>query len=295
MVSKAEVSESNVILTERLSKVYCSFWGLPRVRALNEVSFAVPSGSVFGLLGPNGSGKTTIIKLLLGLARPTGGRAVVLGKPAGDQKARARIGYLPEESYLYEFLSGRQTLDFYGKLFGMNRQLRRERTEELLNTMGIDRRDRNRRVGSYSKGMARRIGLAQALINDPDLIILDEPTTGLDPIGTVQMKKLIKELQQQGKTVFLSSHLLADVEDVCDRILILYRGRVKMTGAVDELLSLKDVFELRARGVKQELQDKLSELVESSGAETISAGAQRAKLEELFKRVVSEEVEQKEN
>ncbi len=295
MVSKVEVSESNVILTERLSKVYRSFWGLPRVRALNEVSFAVPSGSVFGLLGPNGSGKTTIIKLLLGLARPTGGRAVVLGKPAGDQKARARIGYLPEESYLYEFLSGRQTLDFYGKLFGMNRQLRRERTEELLNTMGIDRRDRNRRVGSYSKGMARRIGLAQALINDPDLIILDEPTTGLDPIGTVQMKKLIKELQQQGKTIFLSSHLLADVEDICDRILILYRGRVKMTGAVDELLSLKDVFELRARGVKQELQDKLSDLVESSGAETISAGAQRAKLEELFKRVVSEEIKQKDN
>jgi len=295
MVSQAEVSESNVILTERLSKVYRSFLGLPRVRALNEVSFAVPSGSVFGLLGPNGSGKTTIIKLLLGLARPTGGRAVVLGKPAGDQKARARIGYLPEESYLYPFLSGRQTLDFYGKLFGMSRQLRRERTEELLGTMGIDRRDRNRRVGSYSKGMARRIGLAQALINDPDLIILDEPTTGLDPIGTVQMKKLIKELQQQGKTVFLSSHLLADVEDVCDRILILYRGRVKMTGAVDELLSLKDVFELRARGVKQELQDKLSELVESSGAETISAGAQRAKLEELFKRVVSEEIEQKGN
>ncbi len=295
MVSQAEVSDSNVILTERLSKVYRSFWGLPRVRALNEVSFAVPSGSVFGLLGPNGSGKTTIIKLLLGLARPTGGRAVVLGKPAGDQKARARIGYLPEESYLYPFLSGRQTLDFYGKLFGMNRQLRRERTEELLGTMGIDRRDRNRRVDSYSKGMARRIGLAQALINDPDLIILDEPTTGLDPIGTVQMKKLIKELQQQGKTVFLSSHLLADVEDVCDRILILYRGRVKMTGAVDELLSLKDVFELRARGVNQELQDKLSELVESSGAETISAGAQRAKLEELFKRVVSEEIEQKGN
>ncbi len=295
MVSKAEVSENNVILTERLSKVYRSFWGLPRVRALNEVSFAVPAGSVFGLLGPNGSGKTTIIKLLLGLARPTGGRAVVLGKPAGDQKARARIGYLPEESYLYEFLSGRQTLDFYGKLFGMSRQLRRERTEELLNIMGIDKRDRNRRVGSYSKGMARRIGLAQALINDPDLIILDEPTTGLDPIGTLQMKKLIKELQQQGKTVFLSSHLLADVEDVCDRILILYRGQVKMAGVVDELLSLKDVFELRARGVKQELQDKLSDLVESSGAETISAGAQRAKLEELFKRVVSEEVEQKGN
>ncbi len=293
MVSTPEVSQSKIILTERLSKVYRSFLGLPQVRALNEVSFSVPSGSVFGLLGPNGSGKTTIIKLLLALARPTGGRAVVLGKPAGDQKARARIGDLPEESYLYPFLSGRQTLDFYGKLFGMSRQLRHERTEELLNTMGIDKRDRNRRVGSYSKGMARRIGLAQALINDPDLIILDEPTTGLDPIGTVQMKKLIKELQQQGKTIFLSSHLLADVEDVCDRIMILYRGRVKMIGAVDELLSLKDVFELRARGVGKDLQDKLSDLVESSGAETISAGAQRAKLEELFKRVVSEEVEQK--
>ena len=167
MVSNVDVSGENVILTEGLSKVYRSFWGLPQVRALTEVNIAVPGGSVFGLLGPNGSGKTTIIKLLLGLARPTGGRAVVFGKPAGDQKARARIGYLPEESYLYEFLSGRQTLDFYAKLFGMNRQLRRERTEELLDTMGIDKRDRNRRVGSYSKGMARRIGLAQALINDP--------------------------------------------------------------------------------------------------------------------------------
>ena len=293
MVATAEVPQDKVILTERLSKVYRSFWGLPRVRALNGVSFAVPRGSVFGLLGPNGSGKTTIIKLLLGLARPSGGRAVLLGKPAGDQKARARIGYLPEESYLYPFLSGRKTLDFYGKLFGMNRTLRKERTEELLNVMGIDKRDRNRRVGSYSKGMARRIGLAQALINDPDLIILDEPTTGLDPLGTLQMKKLITELRDQGKTIFLSSHLLADVEDVCDQILILYRGQVKMIGAVDELLSLKDVFELRARGVTPDLQDKIAELVEGSGAQTISAGSQRARLEELFKRVVSQEVERK--
>jgi len=295
MVSNAEIHDGNAIITERLSKVYRSFWGLPQVRALNEVSFAVPSGSVFGLLGPNGSGKTTIIKLLLGLARPTAGRAVVLGKPAGDQKAKARIGYLPEESYLYSFLTGQQTLDFYGKLFGLSRQARRERSEELLDIMGLDRRDRHRRVGSYSKGMARRIGLAQALINDPDLIILDEPTTGLDPIGTVQMKNLIKELQQKGKTIFLSSHLLADVEDVCDRILILYRGRVKLTGAVDELLSLKDVFELRAKDVSQELQNKLTDLVETSGAVTISAGAQRARLEELFKRVVAEEMSQKDS
>ena len=295
MAIDEQITDNNVILTERLGKVYRSFWGLPQVRALNGVGFAVPAGSVFGLLGPNGSGKTTIIKLLLGLAKPTSGRAVVLGKPAGDQKARARIGYLPEESYLYDFLSGRATLDFYGKLFGLDRQTRRERTESLLATMGIDQRDRNRRVGSYSKGMARRIGLAQALINDPDLIILDEPTTGLDPLGTLQMKKLIKQLQQQGKTIFLSSHLLADVEDICDRILILYRGQVKMIGAVDELLSIKDVFELRARGVSAELQDKIGDLIESSGAETVSVGAQRARLEELFKRVVTEEMERKEN
>ncbi len=174
MAVNTDASGENLIITEGLSKVYRSFWGLPRVRALNGVDFAVPRGSVFGLLGPNGSGKTTIIKLLLGLARPTGGRAVVLGKPAGDQKARARIGYLPEESYLYPFLSGYQTLDFYGKLFGLNKRTRRERSEQLLDTMGLDRRDRRRKVGSYSKGMARRIGLAQALINDPDLIILDE-------------------------------------------------------------------------------------------------------------------------
>jgi len=289
--TNTETTGENLIIAEHLSKVYRSFWGLPRVRALNGVDFAVPRGSVFGLLGPNGSGKTTIIKLLLGLARPTSGRAVVLGKPAGDQKARARIGYLPEESYLYSFLSGDQTLDFYGKLFGLNKRIRRERSEHLLDTMGLDKRDRRRKVGSYSKGMARIIGLAQALINDPDLIILDEPTTGLDPIGTLQMKELIKELQKQGKTVFLSSHLLADVEDVCDRILILYRGQVKIIGAVDELLSLKDVFELRARNVSAEIQNKLTDMVETSGAETISAGAQRARLEELFKRVVAEEVE----
>ncbi len=292
MALDSALAENSVILVEHLSKVYRDFWGFPHVRALDGVSLTVPRGSVFGLLGPNGSGKTTIIKLLLGLARPTGGRAVVLGKPAGDQKARARLGYLPEESYLYPFLSGNQTLDFYGKLFGMPKQLRRQRSEQLLETMGIDARDRNRRVGSYSKGMARRIGLAQALINDPDLIILDEPTTGLDPIGTVQMKKLIKQLQQEGKTVFLSSHLLADVEDVCDRILILYRGRVKVLGTVEELLSLKDVFELRARGVGAELQNKLTDLVETSGAETVSAGSQRARLEELFKRVVAGEIAQ---
>lgn len=292
MALNPKLVENSVILVEQLSKVYRDFWGLPRVRALNGVSLSVPRGSVFGLLGPNGSGKTTIIKLLLGLARPSGGRAVVLGKPAGDQKARARLGYLPEESYLYPFLSGYQTLDFYGKLFGMPKQLRRQRGEQLLETMGIDARDRNRRVGSYSKGMARRIGLAQALINDPDLIILDEPTTGLDPIGTLQMKKLIKQLQQKGKTVFLSSHLLADVEDVCDRILILYRGQVKVLGTVEELLSLKDVFELRARGVGQELQNKLTDMVETSGAETVSAGSQRARLEELFKRVVADEIAQ---
>ena len=292
MVSETEIPQNNVIMVERLSKIYRSFWGFPRVRALNQVSLAVPRGSVFGLLGPNGSGKTTIIKLLLGLARPSGGRAVVLSKPAGDQKARSRIGYLPEESYLYSFLTGKQTLDFYGKLFGMPRQIRRQRSEQLLETMGIDQRDRGRRVGSYSKGMARRIGLAQALINDPDLIILDEPTTGLDPIGTLQMKKLIKQLQQEGKTVFLSSHLLADVEDVCDRILILYRGQVKVIGTVEELLSLKDVFELRARGVGPELQDKLTDLVETSGAETVSAGSQRARLEELFKGVVADEIAQ---
>jgi len=218
-----------------LVKTFRDFWGRARVRAVDGLSFSVRQGEAFGLLGPNGSGKSTTLKLLLGLLRPTRGVLRVLGRSPRDVRAKARIGYLPEESYLYPFLTPEETLDFYGKLFGLSARERRRRTDELLDMIGLVHA-RRRPVGDFSKGMARRVGLAQALINDPDLLILDEPTSGLDPLGCRQMKDLLRTLARRGKTIVLTSHLLADVEDVCDRVAILYNGRPCAEGAIADLL-----------------------------------------------------------
>ena len=209
-----------------LTKTFKDFWRRPNVWAVRDLNLDIHPGEIFGLLGPNGSGKSTTIKVLLGLLYPTRGRVTIFGLPPTDVSIKGRIGYLPEESYLYAFLNARETLDFYGRLFRLPRAERRRRAEKLLEMVGLSR-EAGRRMGEYSKGMARRIGLATALINDPDLLILDEPTTGLDPIGTREIKNLILDLKRRGKTVLLSSHLLADVEDVCDRIAILYGGRLR--------------------------------------------------------------------
>lgn len=225
----------SVIVAEHLSKIFRDFWRRPKVAAVQDVSFEVRRGEVFGLLGPNGSGKSTTIKMILGLLHPTRGRLRVLGRSPRDVKAKARVGYLPEESYLYPYLTSEETLDFYGKLFDLDRRERAERIGQLLEMIGLQHA-RRRAVGEFSKGMARRIGLAQALINDPDVVMLDEPTSGLDPIGCRQIKDLILTLARRGKTVLLSSHLLADVEDVCDRVAILYNGRVQALGSIRELL-----------------------------------------------------------
>src|SRR5512134_2646500 len=208
------MAENDVVVeTRNLTKIYRDFWGRQKKVALRALNLKIYGGEIFGLLGPNGSGKTTTIKLLLGLLFPTEGDALVFGEPAAEVRKNERIGYLPEESYLYKFLNAEETLDFYGRLFSLPAKVRKERTAQLLDLVGISTA-RKRQVREYSKGMTRRIGLAQALINDPDLIILDEPTTGLDPIGCREMKDLIIALAQRGKTVILSSHLLADVEDV---------------------------------------------------------------------------------
>ena len=224
-----------VVETRNLSKVYRDFWGRQKVRALKALDLTIHRGEVFGLLGPNGSGKTTTIKLLLGLLFPTTGQALVFGRDATEVTKNERIGYLPEESYLYKFLNAEETLDFYGRLFDMPPDVRRQRAKELIDDVGLER-DKRRQLKEYSKGMTRRIGLAQALINDPELILLDEPTSGLDPFGTRWMKDLILKLKAQGKTVLMSSHLLADVQDVCDRIAILHQGELKELGRVDSLL-----------------------------------------------------------
>jgi len=233
------MDNESVIQIRNLTKVYRDFWGRKKVQALNSLSLDVKPGEVFGLLGPNGSGKTTTLKLLLGLLFPTEGEITVLGKPAHDVEKNERIGYLPEESYLYRFLNADETLDFYGRLFNMSAQVRKERKDQLIELVGLQQA-RRRQLKEYSKGMTRRIGLAQALINDPDLVLLDEPTSGLDPLGTRDMKDMILRLREQGKTVVMCSHLLADVQDVCDRIAILYSGELKVIGSVAELLQEQD-------------------------------------------------------
>jgi ABC-2 type transport system ATP-binding protein len=281
-------TEIPAIETRNLTKVYPGFWNAQSVTALSNLNLTVMKGEIFGLLGPNGSGKTTTIKLLLNLINATSGSAMVLGQAAGDQVARRSIGYLPEETYLYRFLNARQTLDFYGRLFNMNRAQRARAVDFYLDFVGLDPGVRKRRLGTYSKGQARRVGLAQALLNDPSLVILDEPTSGLDPLGTLEMKNLIKELKRAGKTVLLSSHQLADVEDVCDRICILYRGKLEVEGSVDELLEVKDVFRLEARNVPAETQREMAALAARSGATEVVPGVQRSRLEDLFKRMVLE-------
>lgn len=232
--------DNPVVEVKGLTKVFCDFWKRPKVRAVDNLNLQIRRGEIFGLLGPNGSGKSTTIKMLLGLLHPSAGSISVLGKPPKDVAAKKLIGYLPEESYLYNYLTPRETLDFYGRLFDLNGDLRRQRVNQLLEMVGLSHAA-GRRVGEFSKGMARRTGLAQALINNPELVILDEPTSGMDPIACRQVKDLLLELARSGKTIILSSHLLADVEDVCDRIAILFNGRVKAEGRVRDLLQKREI------------------------------------------------------
>lgn len=276
----------NVVVEARaLSKVYRDFWGRQKVRALKSLDLEIYQGEIFGLLGPNGSGKTTTIKLLLGLLFPTEGEALVLGRPATDVAKNERIGYLPEESYLYKFLNAEETLDFYGRLFDIPPDVRRERIDKLIKQVKLDGA-RKRQLREYSKGMTRRIGLAQALINEPDLILLDEPTSGLDPIGTREMKDWILELRDQGKTVVMCSHLLADVQDVCDRIAILHQGELKELGRVDDLLKVEDVTQVSARGLSNECQNEIREVISRHNGELLSMDNPTTTLEDLFLSIV---------
>ncbi len=279
------MSDEIVLQTRALSKVYRDFWGRQKVRALKGLDLEVHRGEVFGLLGPNGSGKTTTIKLLLGLLFPTEGEALVFGKPASDVAKNERLGYLPEESYLYRFLTAEETLDFYGRLFDMPSEVREERIDSLIKLVGLEKA-RKRQLQEYSKGMTRRIGLAQALINDPELILLDEPTSGLDPIGTREMKDMILRLKDEGKTIVMCSHLLADVQDVCDRIAILHQGELKELGRVDDLLTVADVTQIRARNISVDCQNEIRSVISRHQGELVSLDNPTTTLEELFLEIV---------
>jgi len=280
------VSTPPIIEAVGLTKVFRDFWRRARVRAVNNLDLNIQPGEVFGLLGPNGSGKSTTIKMILGLLYPTRGRVSVFGRPPDEVRIKSRIGYLPEESYLYRFLNARETLEYYGTLFRLDRRARRQRIEELLEMVGL-RSAARRPVGEYSKGMARRIGLAQALINDPDLLILDEPTSGLDPIGAKLVKDIIVRLGQvYKKTILLSSHLLADVEEVCDRVTILYGGRVQQTGNLEDILSRRDMLQITCERLTPDTVREIETIVRRREGKTLTVSTPRDRLEALFLRIV---------
>jgi ABC-2 type transport system ATP-binding protein len=275
-----------VVSVRGLVKVFKDFWGRPKARAVDTVDFEVRRGEVFGLLGPNGSGKSTTVKLILGLLFPTKGHIEVFGHSPQHVATKARIGYLPEESYLYRYLNSRETLEFFGNLFELPKGDRAARTEQLLEMVGLSGANM-RAVGEFSKGMQRRIGLAQALINDPDLVILDEPTSGLDPIGCREVKDLILALARRGKTVILSSHLLADVEDVCDRVVIYYGGKVQANGSLKDLLATPDAVRITTPALPRETMDKVLGLIRKDVAEDkVRVDTPTQNLENYFLEVV---------
>ncbi len=275
-----------VITVSGLTKVFKDFWGRPKARAVDKVDFSVRRGEVFGLLGPNGSGKSTTVKLLLGLLYPTKGHIEVFGRSPRHVATKARIGYLPEESYLYRYLNSRETLEFFGNLFKLPRGERGNRIDQLLEMVGLNQ-TQMRAVGEFSKGMQRRIGLAQALINDPDLIILDEPTSGLDPIGCREVKDLILALARRGKTVILSSHLLADVEDVCDRVVIYYGGKIQAMGTLNDLLAKPDSLRITTPSLPRETIEKVLQILRKDVAEDrVRVDTPTQNLESYFLEVV---------
>src|SRR5262245_53175802 len=283
------MADNVIVETRKLTKIYRDFWGRQKKTALRALNVEIKKGEIFGLLGPNGSGKTTTIKLLLGLLFPTEGEAFVFGKQAGDVTKNERIGYLPEESYLYRFLNAEETLDFYGRLFNLDPAVRDKRAQDLIERVGL-KNDRKRPLREYSKGMRQRIGLAQALINDPDLVILDEPTSGLDPLGTRWMKNLIVELRNLGKTVIMCSHRLEDVQDVCDRIAILSEGELQAYGEVKTLLQDTKHVQMLASNVavSEELRRDLAAVIEKHGGKLDSLDYPTTTLEEYFLRIVEE-------
>ena len=291
ITAPAETDEiTEVVQVRGLVKVFEDFWGRPKAKAVNDVDFEVRQGEVFGLLGPNGSGKSTTIKILLGLLNPTRGFIRIFDQSPRDVKTKERIGYLPEESYLYKYLNSEETLDFFGGLFALDPKEKVRREEQLLEMVGL-KAVQLRTVGEFSKGMQRRIGLAQALINDPDLVILDEPTSGLDPVGCREIKDLILNLKARGKTVILSSHLLADVEDVCDRAVIYYGGKIQQYGTLDELLTERDSIRFTMPALSEEAQHEvLSVINKHVKSEDVHVDNPTQNLESFFLNVVEDAI-----
>lgn len=279
-------SSNPIVEAVGLTKVFRDFWMRTKALAVDHIDFEIRPGEIFGLLGPNGSGKSTTIKMILGLLHKTSGQLTVFGRTPSDVAVKKHIGFLPEESYLYRYLNPQETLDYYGRLFGLDRATRKTRIEELLEMVGLTH-VAHRPIGEFSKGMARRIGIAQALINDPEFLILDEPTSGLDPIGTKQVKDLLLNLRSRKKTILLSSHLLSDVQDVCDRMVMLYGGTIRAEGTVDELLEDTGRTIIQVPRLKPETIERVEAVIrESEGLAIEKVSQPRQRLEDLFLDIV---------
>ncbi|MDF1739769.1 MAG: ABC transporter ATP-binding protein [Verrucomicrobiales bacterium] len=280
---------------KNLTKVFATGLSKDYVVAVDNLSFEVKAGEVYGLIGPNGSGKSTTMKVVLGLMAASKGSAKVFGLDSGDIRARNEIGFLPENPYFYKHLSGAETLKFYGKLCGIRGPELKNRIAELLELVDLEDAA-NRRLGGYSKGMLQRIGLAQTLIQNPRLVILDEPTAGVDPVGSRQIRDLIMKLRDDGYTVFLCSHLLEQVQEVCDRVGIIFKGRMRREGSLDELIAIEDQTAMTLKGASPELMEKINALVAEDGkAQVLEQGHPRTTLERLFINIAGKRKENAED
>jgi ABC-2 type transport system ATP-binding protein len=271
----------------RLSKHYTLPLRRQKVVAVNDLSLEIPTGEIYGLLGPNGSGKTTTLKVLLGLVTPTHGKTMLFGIDSRDYRSHRSVGFLPENPYFHKFLTAEETLRFYGKLCGLRGRPLDTRIAELLTLVGLEEA-RHRRVGEYSKGMLQRIGFAQALIQDPQLIVLDEPTAGVDPAGSHHLRDLILELKKRGKTILLTSHLLEQAQEVCDRVGIMSRGSMVSEGPLAELVTIEDQMEYVIQDASSDLTEKVAALAAASGAKLLEARKARLTLERVFLKATQE-------
>ena len=269
------------IQIDNLTKIFPVPLRRQRVTAVSNLSFEVRPGEVYGLLGPNGSGKSTTLKILLGLVTPNHGRAMIFGQDSRDYHSRRDVGFLPENPYFYKFLTAAETLRFYGKVCGMGGSLLNQRIDELIHLVGLEDA-RDRRIGGFSKGMLQRIGLAQALIQDPRLVVLDEPTAGVDPAGSHQIRDLILDLKQRGKTVLLTSHLLEQVQEICDRVGIMARGEMIREGALGDLVSVKNQTEFVIENATPELRSQIEQLIQNSPAKLLATRQPQRSLESVF-------------
>ena len=277
---------------ENLTKIFPVPLRRQRVTAVRNISFEVRPGEVYGLLGPNGSGKSTTLKILLGLVTPNQGRAMIFGQDSRDYHSRRDVGFLPENPYFYKFLTAAETLRFYGKVCGMGGTILNKRIDELIHLVGLEDA-RDRRIGGFSKGMLQRIGLAQALIQDPRLVVLDEPTAGVDPAGSHQIRDLILDLKKRGKTVLLTSHLLEQVQEICDRVGIMARGEMIREGALADLVSVKNQTEFVIENATPEIRSQIEILLHNSPAKLLSARQPQRSLESVFLELTAPSADRK--